>query len=161
MSSTEVSPTESAAKLPLMPTWPGTQIKTVSFPSLVKSICSSRICTKTGCSNFRLNIAFSNESESDSIKKDSSWEQHICFRVKGIARNNYYSALYMELLSGRWQIKGLLEHFVETASWLCFRTICEKKFQQRIFWNKLQIKMFVCFWVSCIFFKIWLNQSKP
>ena len=71
MSSTEVSPTTaSAAELPLMPTWPGTQIKTISFPSLVKSIYSSRICTKTGCSYFRLNNAFSDESESDSIKKD-------------------------------------------------------------------------------------------
>ena len=70
MSSTEVSPTRaslaaaSAAELPLMPTWPGTQIKTISFPSLVKSIYSSRICTKTGCSYFRLNIAFSDESKS-------------------------------------------------------------------------------------------------
>ena len=41
MSSTEMSPTraflaaESAAELPLMPTWPGTQINTIFFPSLV------------------------------------------------------------------------------------------------------------------------------
>ena len=76
MRSTEVSPTRaslataSAAELPLMPTWPGTQTKTVSFPSLVKSIYSPRIWTKTGCSYFRLNIAFSDESESGSIKND-------------------------------------------------------------------------------------------
>ena len=37
-------------------------IKTVSFPSLVKSIYSSRNCTKTGCSYFKLNIAFSDEN---------------------------------------------------------------------------------------------------
>ena len=76
ISSTEVSPTRaslaaaSAAELPLMPTWPGTQTKTISFASLVKSIYSSRIWTKTGCSYFRLNIAFSDENESDSIKND-------------------------------------------------------------------------------------------
>ena len=70
MSSTEVSPTRaslaaaSAAELPLMPTWPGTQtIKTIRR-SLVRSIYSSRIWTKTGCLHFRLNIAFSDESES-------------------------------------------------------------------------------------------------
>ena len=41
MSSTEMSPSraflaaESAAEFPLMPTWPGTQMKTISLPSLV------------------------------------------------------------------------------------------------------------------------------
>ena len=41
MSSTEMSPSrailaaESAAEFPLMPTWPGTQMKTISFPSPV------------------------------------------------------------------------------------------------------------------------------
>ena len=33
--------TESAAECPLMPTWLGTQIKTISFPSLVNSIYNS------------------------------------------------------------------------------------------------------------------------
>ena len=51
--------------------WPETQIKTVSSPSLVKSIYSSRICTKTGCSYFKLNIAFCDES----VKNDFSLEQ--------------------------------------------------------------------------------------
>ena len=75
MSSTKVSPTRaslavmSAAELPLMPPWLGTQTKTI------KSIYSSRIWTKTGCSYFRLNIAFSDESESDSIKNDFLLEQ--------------------------------------------------------------------------------------
>ena len=88
MSSTKVSPTRaslavmSAAELPLMPPWLGTQTKTI------KSIYSSRIWTKTGCSYFRLNIAFSDESESDSIKKDFSLEQYTCFRTKRIAHNS-------------------------------------------------------------------------
>ena len=81
MSSSEMSPTrasltaESAAELLLMPTWPGTQIKTITFPSLVRSIYSSRICTKIGWSYFKLNTALSDESESDSIKNDISLEQ--------------------------------------------------------------------------------------
>ena len=81
MSSSEMSPTraslaaESAAELPLIPTRPGTQIKTISFRSLVKSKYSSRICTKIGWSYFKLNTAFSDESESDSIKNDFFLEQ--------------------------------------------------------------------------------------
>ena len=76
MSSTAMSSTttslaaESAAELPLMPlmpTWPGSRIKTISFPSLVKSIYSSRICTRKGWgwggggSYFKLGIAFNDE----------------------------------------------------------------------------------------------------
>jgi len=34
---------ESAAEVPLMPTWPGTQMKTISFPSLVISVYNSKI----------------------------------------------------------------------------------------------------------------------
>ena len=54
MSSTEMSPSraslsaESAAEFPLMPTWPGTQIKTVYLPSLVISVYNSKIRTKIG-----------------------------------------------------------------------------------------------------------------
>ena len=115
MSSTKVSPTRaslaavSAAELPLMPTCPGTQTKTVSFPSLFKSIYSSRIWT--WCSYFRLNIAFNDESESDSIKNDFLLEQLIRFRAKRIACS---SAL--ELSSGRRHVKGFLGYFVETAA---------------------------------------------
>ena len=65
----------SAAELSIVPTWPGTQTKTISFPSLIKSIYSSRIWTKTGYSYFRLNIAFSDESGSDSMKNDFLLEQ--------------------------------------------------------------------------------------
>ena len=81
MSSTEASPTRaslaaaSADELPLTPTWPGTQTETISFQSLIESIYSSRIWTKTGCSYFRLNIGFSDESESDNIKNDFLLEQ--------------------------------------------------------------------------------------
>ena len=56
MSSTEMSPSraslaaETAAEFPLMPTWPGTQMKTISLPSLVSSVCNSKIWTKTGWS---------------------------------------------------------------------------------------------------------------
>ena len=54
MSSTEMSPSraslaaESAAEFPLMPTWPGTQMKTISLPSLVISVYKSNIWTKAG-----------------------------------------------------------------------------------------------------------------
>ena len=67
VSSSEMSPSwaslavESAAEFPLMPTWPGTQIKTVSLPSLVSSNYASKSCTKIGWSYFRLNIACSDE----------------------------------------------------------------------------------------------------
>ena len=48
---------------------------------------------------FKLNIAFSDESESDSMKNDFSLEQYTCFRAKRIAHK---SAVYiMELSSGR------------------------------------------------------------
>ena len=49
MRSTEMSPSreslaaESAAEFPLMPTWPGTQMKTISLPSLVISLYNSKI----------------------------------------------------------------------------------------------------------------------
>ena len=62
MSSTEMSPSraslaaESAAEFPLMPTWPGTQMKTISLPSHVISVYKSKIWTKTGWSYFRFNI---------------------------------------------------------------------------------------------------------
>ena len=58
MSSTEMSPSraslaaESAAEFPLMPTWPETQMKTISLPSLVISVYNSKIWTKTGWSYF-------------------------------------------------------------------------------------------------------------
>ena len=54
MSSTEMSPSraslaaESAAEFPLMPTWPGTQMKTMYLPSLVISVYNSKTRTKTG-----------------------------------------------------------------------------------------------------------------
>ena len=53
MSSTEMSPSraslaaESAAEFPLMPTWPGTQIKTISLPSLVISVYNLYIILKS------------------------------------------------------------------------------------------------------------------
>ena len=59
---------ESAAELPPMPTWPGTQTNTISFLYLVKFIYNCRICTKMGWPNFKLNIAFRDDRESDSIK---------------------------------------------------------------------------------------------
>ena len=74
MSSTEMSPSwaslaaESAAEFPLTPTWPGTQMKTISLPSLVISVYKSNIWTKTGWSYFRLNIDCKDERESDNIK---------------------------------------------------------------------------------------------
>ena len=77
MSSTEMSPSraslaaESAAEFPLMPTWLGTQMKTISLPSLVISVYNSKIWTKTGWSYFRFNI---DERESDNTKKDFSLE---------------------------------------------------------------------------------------
>ena len=49
MSSTEMSPSraslaaESAAEFPLMPTWPGTLMKTISLPSLVISVYNLKI----------------------------------------------------------------------------------------------------------------------
>ena len=80
MSSTEMSPpraslaAESAAEFPLMPTWPGTQMKTISLPSLVISVYNSKIWTKTGWSYFTFNIDCNDERESDNIKKDFSLE---------------------------------------------------------------------------------------
>ena len=69
MSSTEMSPSraslaaESAAKFPLMPTWPGTQIKTISLPSLVIPVYNSKIWTKTGCTQM--------------ISKTNEWKQQV------------------------------------------------------------------------------------
>ena len=80
MSSTEMLPSraslaaESAAKFPLMPTWPGTQMKTISLPSLVISVYNSKIWTKTGWSYFRFNIDCNDKRESDNIKNDFSLE---------------------------------------------------------------------------------------
>ena len=74
MSSTKMSPSraslaaESAAKFPLMPTQPGTQIKTISLPSLVISVYNSKIWTKIGWSYFRFNTDCNDERESDSMK---------------------------------------------------------------------------------------------
>ena len=65
---------ESAAEFPLMPTWPGTQIKTISFPALVISVYNSKIWTKTGWSYFRFNIDCNDKRESDNIKNDFSLE---------------------------------------------------------------------------------------
>ena len=65
MSSFEMSPSnvslaaDSATEFPLMPPWPGTQIKTISFPSLVNSTCSSNIFTTIERSYFRLYISCS------------------------------------------------------------------------------------------------------
>ena len=76
MSSTEMSPSrasldaESAAEFPLMPTWPGTQMKTISLPSLVISVYKSNIWTKAGWSYFRLNFDCKDERESDNIKNN-------------------------------------------------------------------------------------------
>ena len=76
MSSTEMSPSraslaaESAAEFPLMPTWPGIQMKTISLPSLVISVYKSNIWTKAGWSYIRLNIDCKDERESDNIKND-------------------------------------------------------------------------------------------
>ena len=75
VSSTEMSPSraslaaESATEFPLMPTRPGTQMKTISLPFLVISVNKSNIWTKTGWSYFRLNIDCKDERESD-IKND-------------------------------------------------------------------------------------------
>ena len=57
--SSEMSPLRAslAAEFPLTSTWLGTQIKTISFPSLVSFMYSSKIGTKIGWSYFRLNIA--------------------------------------------------------------------------------------------------------
>ena len=57
---------ESAAEFPLRLTCLGTQIKTISFPSLINSICSSKVFTKNGWSYF---IGCSDERISDNIKK--------------------------------------------------------------------------------------------
>ena len=76
MSSTEMSPSraslaaEYAPKIPLMPTWPGTQMKTVSLPSLVISVYYSKIWTKTGWSYFRFNIDCNDERETDNINNN-------------------------------------------------------------------------------------------
>ena len=76
MSSTKMSPSraslaaESAAKIPLMPTWPGTQMKTVSFPSPVISVYYSKIWTKIGWSYFRFNIDCNDERETDNINNN-------------------------------------------------------------------------------------------
>ena len=76
MSSTEMLPSraslaaESAAKFPLMPTWPGTQMKTTSLSCLVISVYNSKMWTKTGWLYFRLNFDCKDERKSDNIKND-------------------------------------------------------------------------------------------
>ena len=80
MSSTKMSPSraslaaESAAEFPQIPTWPGTQMKTIFLPSLVISGYNSKIWTKTVWSYFRFNIDSNDEMESDNIKNDFSLE---------------------------------------------------------------------------------------
>ena len=61
---------ESAAELPLMPTWPRTQTKPISLSSWNNREYSSGILIETGWSYFQLCIAWSAERESDEIKKD-------------------------------------------------------------------------------------------
>ena len=81
MSSTEMSPmtaslaAESAAKVPSMPTRPGTQINAIFLPPLVRFIQSSKICTKIGWSYLGLKIACKDESRSDNITNDLPLEQ--------------------------------------------------------------------------------------
>ena len=81
MNSTKMLPTrtslaaESAAKVPPMPTRPGTQINTVFLPLLVRFIQSSKICTKIGWSYLVLKIACKDESGSDNITNDLPLEQ--------------------------------------------------------------------------------------
>ena len=90
---------KSAAELPLMPTWPGTQIKIISFLSVVNSIYSSKICTKIGWSYLRLYIACSDERESDNLENDFSPLRTVKLfeSQKRVARS---SAVNMELSSG-------------------------------------------------------------
>ena len=79
MSSTEMSPStaslaaEYAGEFPLMPTWPGTKMKTTSLPSLVVSVYNSKIWTKTGW-YFRFSIDCNTERELDNIKNEFSLE---------------------------------------------------------------------------------------
>ena len=62
----------------------------------------------------------------------------------------------MEELPGRQQVKRFLGMFRGDSrscdSCLCFGTISEDFLRQRIFGNELQIKLFLCFWVSCVFY---------
>ena len=84
------------------------------------------------------------------ITNDLPLELKTCLRAKRIACN---SAVYMELSSGSRQVNVFWERLVETAAAAtpaCFRTVCETFFRQRIFSNKLWIKLFVCFRVSCV-----------
>ena len=75
------------------------------------------------------------------------WEEKI------IARN---SAVYMEELPGRQQVKRFLGMFHGDSrscdSCLCFGTISKDFLWQRIFGNELHINLFLCFWVSCVFY---------
>ena len=75
-SSSEMSPsraslaTVSAAGSPLMPTWPATLTKTISFSIWGRSECSSWIFLRMGWSHFISCIAWSEETESDKIRND-------------------------------------------------------------------------------------------
>ena len=98
MSSTKMSPSraslaaESAAKFPLMPTWPGTQIKAISLPSLVISVYNSKIWTKTGrtqmiskTNEWKQQVAgpkhFSSVLQGRNCKQSKS-EFHVCIEMK-------------------------------------------------------------------------------
>ena len=65
---------ESAAELPLMPTWPGTQTKTISFPFRIKSECGSWIFIRIGWPSFILCKAWRDDKESDKTRKDFFFE---------------------------------------------------------------------------------------
>ena len=68
MYSSEMLPSKSAVKFPLMPPCLGTKTRTVfSFLFLVNSTCSSKIIARIGWSYFI--IAWRDERESDRMKK--------------------------------------------------------------------------------------------
>ena len=144
MSSSKMAPTraslaaESAAELPLMPTWTGTQIKTVSLPSLVSYTCSSKTFIRIRWSDFRLDIAWREGNESDNTRDDFSLESSICLRAKRIARS---SAVNIELSSGSRQVKDLRICLVEAAAAAIPSSIFEPSvkmcYQRGIFCDKL------------------------
>ena len=112
MNSSEMSPpraslaAKSAAEFPLMPTWPGTQTETISFPSLVNFICSSKIFIRIGWSYLRLDIAW---------KRIRQYYKIFFLRMlaKIIARS---SLVNIKLSSGSRQVYGLqIIYLMETA----------------------------------------------
>ena len=109
MSPSEMSPSraslaaESAAEFPLMPTWPGTQLKTISFPSLVDSICSFKFCIRIGWSDIRSD---SDERESDNIRTDLSLEW---YNMSDSQKNSSYfpgKTNKWDNMKWVWQISG-------------------------------------------------------